>query len=105
MQKQSTQPRTAKQSALSAGKALKPTAASQTTLAPTKATKEDKPYILPATGYVRLKQLTQIIPVSPSSVWRKSKEGTFPAPVKLSDMITAWKVEEIRAWLDSKAAA
>lgn len=55
---------------------------------------------LPPTGYVRLKQLvSNIIPFSPATLWRKVKAQTFPAPVKLSAGVTAWKVEDIRAWI------
>lgn len=43
-----------------------------------------------------------IIPISSASVWRKVKEGTFPAPVKISANVTAWRVEDVRAWLASK---
>jgi len=55
---------------------------------------------LPIAGYVRLKQLVpNIIPFSPATLWRKVKAQTFPAPVKLSAGVTAWKVEDIRAWI------
>ncbi len=46
--------------------------------------------------------LTSIIPFSPSTVWRKVKDGTFPAPVKLSDNITAWRSSAVYAWMDEK---
>ena len=56
--------------------------------------------VLPATGYVRAKQLVpHIIPFSPATLWRKVKAGTFPAPVKLSAGVTAWRVEDVRAWI------
>ena len=60
--------------------------------------------VLPATGYVREKQLIGggILPFSAKTLWRKVKDGTFPAPVKLSERITAWKVESVREWLDSR---
>lgn len=55
---------------------------------------------LPATGYVRQAQLVpHIIPFSAATLWRKVKAGTFPAPVKLSAGVTAWKVEDVRAWM------
>jgi len=59
---------------------------------------------LPSAGYIRMNDLTKIIPLVASSIWRMVKKGTFPKPVKLSENCTAWKVEEVRAWLDSKAA-
>ena len=58
---------------------------------------------LPATGYIRQKQLIpSIIPFSSASLWRKVVEGEFPRPVKLSARITAWRVEDIRAWMASR---
>jgi len=58
---------------------------------------------IPATGYIRQSQLIPIIlPFSPATLWRKVKAGNFPAPVKLSERITAWRVEDIRAWMESR---
>ena len=60
-------------------------------------------YTLPATGFVRQKQLIpNIIPFSASTLWRKVKEGKFPPPVKLSEGITAWPVEAIREWMAAR---
>ncbi len=58
---------------------------------------------LPNTGFLRQSQLIpQIIPFSPATLWRRVKDGTFPAPVKLSARITAWRVEDIRAWMQDR---
>lgn len=60
---------------------------------------------LPSTGYVREAQLVTkkgrqgIIPFSPATLWRKVASGEFPKPVKLSVGVTAWKVEDVRAWM------
>jgi prophage regulatory protein len=62
---------------------------------------------LPATGYVRqselvgsrVKKVRGIIPFSPTTLWRKVKAHEFPEPVKLSAGVTAWRVEDIRAWM------
>lgn len=55
---------------------------------------------LPSTGYVRQAQLVpHIIPFSSATLWRKVKAGHFPRPVKLSERVTAWAVEDIRAWM------
>ena len=60
---------------------------------------------LPATGFVRQSQLIPApVPFSSATLWRKVKAGTFPAPVKLSERVTAWKVESIREWLDAQRA-
>jgi prophage regulatory protein len=55
--------------------------------------------VLPATGFVRQSQLMVFIPFSAATLWRRVKDGTFPAPVKLSAGITAWRVEDVRTWM------
>jgi prophage regulatory protein len=58
---------------------------------------------LPATGYVRQSQLIPaIVPFSSATLWRNVKAGSFPVPVKLSDRVTAWRVDDIRAWMKSR---
>jgi predicted DNA-binding transcriptional regulator AlpA len=55
--------------------------------------------------YLRLKDLLKFLPFSSATIWRKSKKGEFPAPVKLSEGITAWKTSAVREYLQSKEAA
>lgn len=74
--------------------------------------KKDETPLLPATGFLRLAQIigktkstppiTPIIPVSSSTWWAGVKSGRFPQPVKLSPRCTAWRVEDIRALINSK---
>ena len=87
---------------------------------------------LPATGYVRQSQLIgessvtpeqaeankqrgkgprrpragtpPIIPWSSATLWRKIKANQFCTPVKLSERVTAFRVEDVRQWLDAQAA-
>ncbi len=60
---------------------------------------------LPAIGFVRQGQLIpSIVPFSSATLWRKVKAGTFPAPVKLSARVTAWRVEDVRDWIRSRTA-
>lgn len=66
---------------------------------------------LPATGFLRLSQIVgnqksvppqaPIIPVSRSSWWAGVKSGRYPQSVKLSERVTAWRVEDIRALIAS----
>ena len=63
---------------------------------------------LPDTGYIRQWQLIPaVVPFSSATLWRKCKAGNFPKPVKLSERVTAWRVGDIRQFLDaqSKVAA
>ena len=80
-----------------------------------------KSHELPSTGYVRQSQLIGvsrrnpnshptdryrpgILPFSSPTLWRMVKAGKFPAPVKLSERVTAWRVEDVRAWMHSRSA-
>lgn len=57
----------------------------------------------PATGYLRQAQLIPIIiPFSSATLWRKVKSGEFPQPVKLSQRVTAWRVEDVRQWMQAR---
>lgn len=60
---------------------------------------------IPETGFMRQSQLIPVIvPFSPATLWRKVKSGEFPAPVKLSSRVTAWRAEDVRAWIQSRSA-
>ncbi len=60
---------------------------------------------LPQSGFIRQAQLIpDLIPFSPATLWRKVKDGTFPVPIKLSARVTAWRVEDVRAWMQSRTA-
>ncbi len=64
------------------------------------------PIGLPPTRLIRQAQLTPgIVPVSHATLWRWVKLGQFPKPVKLGGNTTAWRCEDVRQWLDSKALA
>jgi predicted DNA-binding transcriptional regulator AlpA len=51
---------------------------------------------LPATGFLRLKDVLRFIPVSDTTWWRWIQEGKAPRGRKLGPAITVWKAEEIR---------
>lgn len=52
---------------------------------------------IPLTGFLRLNQVLEVIPISKSSWWQGVKSGRFPKGVKLGPRTTAWPVESIRA--------
>ena len=64
---------------------------------------------LPGSAFVRESQLVYDpsrpefpapLPFSAATLWRKVAAGTFPKPVKLSTRVTAWRVAEVRAFLE-----
>ena len=69
---------------------------------------------LPDSAFIRESQLVQSpkrpgtpapLPFSAPTLWRKVKNQTFPAPVKLSERVTAWNVGAVRAWMTAQATA
>jgi prophage regulatory protein len=64
----------------------------------------------PETGFLRLPQIIgnpkaeppipAVIPVCKSTWWAGVKSGRYPAPVKLSARVTAWRASDIRALID-----
>ncbi|MBI5721026.1 MAG: AlpA family phage regulatory protein [Rubrivivax sp.] len=63
------------------------------------ARRSDSDIILPQTGFVRQRLLLRIVPFSKSTLWRRVKAGDFPAPIRLSAGVTAWRAEEIHHWI------
>lgn len=57
--------------------------------------------LLPDDAHVRLPVVTGLFACSPATVWRRVKSGAIPAPRKLSERLTAWRVGDLRAALAS----
>jgi prophage regulatory protein len=51
---------------------------------------------IPEFGFLRLKQVLEIFPVSKSTWYDGIKAGLYPKPVNLSPSTVAWRVEDIR---------
>ncbi len=58
----------------------------------------------PASSFVRLPVVCGLYSCSPATAWRWVKAGKIPAPVKLSDRVTAWRVGDLRESLAQLAA-
>jgi prophage regulatory protein len=43
-----------------------------------------------------------IFPFSNATLWRKVKDGSSPAPVKLSPRVSAWDVQKARAGIEAR---
>ena len=59
------------------------------------------PGTIPPTGYMRIRQILSIFPVSSSTWWDGCKEGRFPKPIKLGPRTTVWRAEDIRAFMEN----
>ena len=73
---------------------------------------------LPATGFLRLPQIIgrrptktdpqgipALVPVSRATWWQWTKNGRAPAPVRLGPNTTAWKVEDVMAFIERMGGA
>jgi prophage regulatory protein len=70
---------------------------------------------LPATGFLRIQHIIgdpkadppipALIPIGRSTWWAGIAAGRYPAPVKLSARVTAWRVQDIKALIDSTAGS
>ena len=56
--------------------------------------------ILPQTGFLRLRQVLELIPVSRTAWFVGVKEGRFPAPVKLGKRTAAYRSTDILALIE-----
>lgn len=56
----------------------------------------------PSAGYIRERRLLDFMPFSRSTLWRRVADESFPAPVKIFERVTAWRVEDVRAWMDKQ---
>lgn len=57
---------------------------------------------LPTNGMSRANDLLPFLPFGKTTLWTWSKDGRFPAPIKLSETTTAWNNADVHAWFASK---
>lgn len=61
---------------------------------------------LPDTAFAREAQLVPSpLPFSSATLWRKVRAKKFPAPIKLGERMTAWRVGDVRKWIAEQSAA
>lgn len=60
---------------------------------------------LPETGFIREPTVLAHVGAGRTTVRNWIKEGHFPAPVKLSTRMVAWRAEDLRRWIQQRAAA
>jgi len=53
------------------------------------------------TGFLRLPQILELIPIGKSTLWLWVKQGKFPKPFKLGQRTTAWRVEDVNLFISS----
>lgn len=50
---------------------------------------------------LRINQVLALVPIGRSSWWKGCKDGRYPQPVKLGPRTTAWRGEDIAAFIES----
>lgn len=70
------------------------------TLQPTTPLQTTQLLTLPLDGYSRASQLLPFLPIGVSTLWKWAKTGQFPAPVKLSPTVTAWRNKDVHDWFN-----
>lgn len=61
-----------------------------------------RPYVLPKGGFVRLKQIQQLLPIAKSTIYDMVERGDFPRPFRPSARVSMWRADEVRAWMDAQ---
>jgi prophage regulatory protein len=49
----------------------------------------------------KLSEVTKATSLGRSTIYRRIGEGTFPAPLKLSEGCVRWDDDDLRAWRDA----
>lgn len=52
--------------------------------------------------FYRVKTVAEKLDVCPDQVWRMSRSGRFPKPIKLSPRCTVWDAEAVENWVEQQ---
>ncbi|MGI5830737.1 MAG: helix-turn-helix transcriptional regulator [Bradymonadia bacterium] len=52
--------------------------------------------------FMRLKEITHATGLSATYIYNMVREGKFPPPIDIIGTITAWRSDEIQAWMDER---
>jgi prophage regulatory protein len=55
--------------------------------------------------YIRLKELTLILSMSSSNIYRLIKDGKFPKQIKLTERTSVWRLSVIEKWVEDREKA
>lgn len=51
---------------------------------------------------MRMPEVRKATGISKTTIWDHVRRGTFPQPVKVSPHCTAWRSDEVSAWMASR---
>ncbi len=52
--------------------------------------------------FIRLPRTMEISGLGRSTIWAYVKKGKFPAPIKLSERVTVWRLSVVNQWLTER---
>lgn len=60
------------------------------------------PPMLPPQGMSRASQILPFLPFGKTTLYKWAKDGRFPAPVKYTKTMVAWRNADVLAWLEQQ---
>ena len=54
---------------------------------------------------LRPREVCNVLSVSRTTLWRRIRDGSFPAPLRLSDNIVGWRLADVERWLAERPTA
>ena len=51
--------------------------------------------------YYRVSELSELLSIGKSTLWKWVKDGKFPQPIRLSARMTLWSAADIHKWLEN----
>ena len=61
--------------------------------------------ILKADRILRVDEVCETIGVSRTTLWRMSRRGEFPRPLRITDYLRGWRASTVAEWLEGRQAA
>ena len=55
-------------------------------------------------SFYRFNQLTDLIGVSKTTIYRWIDSGKFPNYIKIGDRAIGWRVDDVHEWIESRAS-
>ena len=52
--------------------------------------------------WLRVKDLSEILSMGESTIWKMVRNNNFPKPQKITERLTVWTREQVLDWCDSK---
>lgn len=60
---------------------------------------------VPSSRIIGIRELSAMLPLSRSQLWRLEKNGEFPRRIKLGKRRVGWRLSDIEQWIEARRAA